>query len=144
MDHQGTSLDAPSDSNTFTASWTPSKATALDANNVPIAKVPRAWERKPSQSKGDNGKTKIVWKRYGLRSQPNVNEEGAIEAQMNERTAEKSPGKVVKKKRVASPVKDDNGEILSTRSRRKSSATRYERRKSGYRRMFPSVAKYSC
>lgn len=144
MDQQETSLNAPNTSSSFTASWTPSKATALDADKVPIAKVPRAWERKPSESKGDNGKTKTVWKRYGLRSQPSAREENAIEAQIFEEILEKSPGKAIKKKRVAGPVKNDDSEIMETRSRRKSSATRYERRKSGFRRMFYSIVRHTC
>ena len=131
MDPQQASLDAPP--STFTASWTPSKAAAFDANTVPLSKVPRAWERKPSQSKSDNGKAKTVWKRYQLRSQPGGSPEGKIDVQKNEEPGARSPAKVVKKARVASPVKGD-GEGASTRGRRKSSATRYDRRKSGYKR----------
>jgi hypothetical protein len=117
----------------FTASWTPSKAAALDVNNLPLKKTQSAWERKPTYSVGENGKVKTVWKRYRLRSQPivipedNGKEGGSV-------PADKSPGRIVKKARVGSPVKAENNGAVEGQGRRKSSATRYERRKSGYRR----------
>ena len=134
MDPHRASLDAPPPSSSaFTASWTPSKATAFDATNIPLSKVPRAWERKPSQAKNDNGKTTTVWKRYQLRSQPGARGDAETNDQHREDITAKSPVKVVKKARVASPVKG-GGDASSTRGRRKSSATKYERRKSGYKR----------
>jgi hypothetical protein len=129
MDHQQPSLDAPPNTSSFTASWTPSKATALDANNVPLGRMHRAWERKPTHSRTESGKVKTVWKRYQLRSQP----EEMVEAEVDV-PREMSPGKIVKKARVGSPVKGDNNGAVAVQGKKKSSATRYERRKSGYRR----------
>lgn len=137
MDPQQVSLDAaPLASSTFTASWTPSKAAAFNANNVPLNKLHRAWERKPLQSKSDNGKTKTVWKRYQLRSQPGVVPDEERDEQHSDESAAKSPGRIVKKARVVSPVKGRHSDGAGAQGRRKSSATKCERRKSGYRRKF--------
>jgi hypothetical protein len=118
---------------TFNTLWTPSKAAVFDANNASVTKFPRAWERKPTTSIGDNGKVKTVWKRYQLRSQPGLSNSQSVDVEVEDSVLSgKSPGRVVKKARVGSPVKiDDSAPKRSTR--RKSSATKYERRKSGYR-----------
>lgn len=133
-EQQQPSLDAPQHNSSFSASWTPSKATALAATNVPLNKIPRGWDREAIKSLAEDGKEKIVWKRYGLRS--THDEEPRADEQLDERNkAENTPGKVVKKLRVGSPVKIDQDEPAKAR-RRKSAATRYERRKSGYKREF--------
>ena len=139
---QGTSLDALPQPSTFT--WTPSKATAFDADNLPLAKVPRGWERKALQSKGDNGKTKTVWKRYGLRKQPGTASTHAGEKAALEGLETMSPVKIVKKARVVSPVKSDSHQTTTMRTRQKSTATRYERRKSTNKRMYSWCSFRNC
>jgi hypothetical protein len=126
------SLDAPpKQPSNFAASWTPSKANALA---VPLGKAPRAWDRKATQTKTETGKTKTVWKRYTLRSgdaSTAVNKDMPVSEGQGEIVAAKSPGRIVKKSRVLSPVKGGN---VVNKGRRKSSATKYERRKSGLKR----------
>jgi hypothetical protein len=134
-EQQPSSLDAPQSGTSFTASWTPrSKAAVFDVNNVPIKKTHRAWERKPTQSVAADGKIRTVWKRYALRSQPGAVSVSASEDKGGEASVGKSPGRIVKKARVGSPVKGNIEGPMEAQGKRKSSATRYERRKSGYRR----------
>lgn len=136
MEDRQPSLPPPAEdaAMSFTASWTPSKATAFAATNIPLSKKPRPWDRKPTTAADENGKVKTVWKRYGLRSGPV--EEPQSEQMPRNGVDTKSPGRAVKKLRIGSPVKRAVGQNHKEESstQRKSAGTKYERRKSGYRR----------
>ncbi|PVH98994.1 hypothetical protein DM02DRAFT_615370 [Periconia macrospinosa] len=52
----------------FEHSWSEADASFLDPTALPIAKVPRAWERKQETKTTVGGKQKKVWRRYTTRS----------------------------------------------------------------------------
>jgi hypothetical protein len=130
----------PTNTNTFTASWSPSKATVLDPASLPIPKAHRAWERAEQVPQAEGSRFKKVWKRYELRVGP---EETTLEAAQGEcQVIEEdldSPARVVKKLRVKSPRKRGGREADDAHDEKYHEPTRWarDRRRSGFRRMLP-------
>ncbi|KAF2465480.1 uncharacterized protein BDR25DRAFT_306619 [Lindgomyces ingoldianus] len=54
----------------FSQTWHETDTAFLDPTALPVAKIPRAWERKQETKISRDGKHKKVWRRYTLRSQP--------------------------------------------------------------------------
>jgi len=119
-------------------SWTPSKATALLPTSLPVSKPHRGWDRVPNPPVAQHSRVKQVWRRQcGLKSQPNSEEK---EWQQQERTPsstrQRSPARILKKKRVRSPsvktakMKDEESDEQNH------APTRWERWRSGVRREF--------
>lgn len=52
----------------FDQTWDHNDAAFLDPNTLPLAKIPRAWERRKDVKKLSQGKEKKIWRRFDLRS----------------------------------------------------------------------------
>src|SRR6266480_1475148 len=107
----------------FNASWSPSKTAALGPTNLPVAKTPRAWDRKPCNPSAEQSRIKKVWKRYELRAQPQT-QQAPTKTNNGERPHLE---KVVKRLRLQSPRND--GET-SPNSKANYAPTMWERRRS--------------
>jgi hypothetical protein len=126
--------------NTFTASWSPSKATALDPTSLPIAKTHRAWERAAQSPQAENSRVKKVWKRYEFRSgQDETVAELVPEVLQEEEEEQDSPVRIVKKLRVKSPHKRSEFDQEDKQDERNHAATRWDKRRGGLRRMLQPV-----
>jgi len=134
------SIDGPSDVTTiipptestsplpsFHASWSPSKTAALGPANLPVAKAPRAWDRKPCTPSAERSRVKKVWKRYELRVQPGKQKMEPPVATKRSNSEPPPSEKVVKKLRLQSSHSD--GE-KSPNSEASYAPTRWERRRS--------------
>jgi hypothetical protein len=113
------SLDDPLDTTTFippaeaspalpsfNASWSPSKTATLEPVNLPVAKAPRAWDRKPCTPSAEQSRVKKVWKRYELRAQSHREQTPAPPATKRCNSEPPPSEKVVKRLRLQSPRSD--------------------------------------
>jgi hypothetical protein len=111
----------------FNASWSPSKTAALGAANLPVAKAPRAWDRKPCNPSAEQSRVKKVWKRYELRAQRQTQQMPAPSATTRSNSEPPPSEKVVKRLRLQSPCSDGEAPPNSEVSY---APTRWERRRS--------------
>jgi hypothetical protein len=111
----------------FNASWSPSKTAALGPVNLPVAKAPRAWDRKPCNPSTEQSRVKKVWKRYELRAQPQTQQMPTSPTTKRSNSEPPPSEKVVKRLRLQSPLSD--GET-SLNSKSSYAPTRWERRRS--------------
>ena len=118
------SISAPP---SFNASWSPSKTAALGTTNLPVTKVPRAWDRKPCNPSTEQSRVKTVWKRYELRPQRQSQQTLAPSATKRSNSEPPPSEKVVKRQRLQSPRSD--GET-SPNFKASYAPTRWERRRS--------------
>lgn len=89
----------------FTQTWHETDTAHLDPSALPVARIPRGWERKREVKQVSDGKAKSIWRRISLRSsnvQEDETEEEDHEAQsravkrrqrMSPRAMEKMRGK---------------------------------------------------
>ncbi|KAH6633602.1 hypothetical protein C7974DRAFT_175130 [Boeremia exigua] len=52
----------------FNQTWHEADAAHLDPSALPVARIPRGWERKREVKQGSEGKAKSIWRRIDLRS----------------------------------------------------------------------------
>ncbi|KAJ4339408.1 hypothetical protein N0V95_007786 [Ascochyta clinopodiicola] len=52
----------------FSQTWHETDAAHLDPNALPVARIPRGWERKRQVKQVGDGKEKSIWRRFSLRS----------------------------------------------------------------------------
>ncbi|OAL52182.1 hypothetical protein IQ07DRAFT_562460 [Pyrenochaeta sp. DS3sAY3a] len=103
----------------FDQTWDHNDAAFLDPNTLPLAKIPRAWERRKDVKKLGQGKEKKIWRRFDLRSRaskPADEDEDEPDAR----------SRAVKKLQHLSPKAMEK----TTNRRRAFKATRWDRRKS--------------
>lgn len=119
--------------NASASTWTPSKVTALLPTSLPLAKPHKGWDRVAKAPVAQNSRVKQVWRReFGLRSQPSTEEQVQGEELMNN-TRHTSPTRVVKRKRIRSPVKESVGAV-GTDDEPNHAPTRWENRRTSLRR----------
>jgi hypothetical protein len=134
--HQHLSCSTLNPTNAFTASWSPSKATALDTASLPITKAHRAWERAPQSPQAEHSRFKKVWKRYELRSGPDGTTREVVFEQLEpESEGLDSPTRVVKKLRIKSPRPHGGDKQADELSEKNHEPTRWDRRRRSLRRM---------
>lgn len=109
---------APTATTVFNTTWNEADAAYLDPSTLPVAKIPRAWERKPEVKRIGQGKEKKIWRRFNLRSRTDTAEDDDDD----EQDARSRP---VKKRQHMSPKA-----MEKTGKKRAFKATRWDRRKS--------------
>lgn len=112
----------------FNQTWDDKDAASFDPNALPVAKIPRGWERKPQISKVAHGKEKKIWRRHGLRSRATDALQGQeVEAEQQEQDAQSRP---VKRRQQMSPTAMEKTKSVINGTKRAFKATRWDRRKS--------------
>lgn len=117
---------APSTTTTFNQTWNDKDAASFDPNALPVAKIPRGWERKQETTKAGQGKEKKIWRRFNLRSRA---ENGADEQDVEEEE-EDSRSRAVKRRQHMSPEAMEKSSSVLNGRKRAFKATRWDRRKS--------------
>jgi hypothetical protein len=112
-------------SNAFTQTWDETDAAFLDPTSLPIARMPRGWERKQDTKVTAQGKQKRVWRRYTTRSRGvETPEEDEDEEQHDSRA------RAVKKLQRMSPGAMEQSASTRQGTQRAFKATRWDRRRS--------------
>jgi muconolactone delta-isomerase len=111
-------------SNAFKQTWDKVDAAFLDPTSLPIARQPRAWERKQETTLTTQGKQKKVWRRYTTRMRADATPED------DEEEVHDSRSRAVKKQQRMSPRAMNNLTSLRGGNTRAFKATRWDRRKS--------------
>lgn len=112
---------------TFDQTWDESNAALFDPNSLPIARIPRGWERKQEIKKTEEGREKKIWRRFNLRSRASDAAEEEEEEEEEEQDARARP---VKKLQHMSPKAMEKTTAKTNGKKRTFKATRWDRRKS--------------
>lgn len=113
----------------FTQTWNDTDAAFLDPTSLPIARLPRGWERKQETKTTSKGKQKKVWRRYTTRSQAMDGVNSADEEDEQEEEND-SRARAVKKLQRMSPGAIEKSTRTRRGAKRAFKATRWDRRKS--------------
>jgi hypothetical protein len=108
----------------FNQTWDGTDAATLDPSSLPIARIPRGWERKQETTKTEEGREKKIWRRFNLRSRAS---DAADEVDEEEHDAR---SRAVKKQQHMSPKAMEKSAAKSNGKKRTFKATRWDRRKS--------------
>jgi hypothetical protein len=108
----------------FNQTWDGTDAAVLDPGSLPIARIPRGWERKQETTKTEEGREKKIWRRFNLRSRAS----DAVEELDDEEHDARS--RAVKKQQHMSPKAMEMTAARSNGKKRTFKATRWDRRKS--------------
>lgn len=108
----------------FEQTWDGTDAAFLDAAFLPIAKAPRAWDRKPETKTNGDGKQKKIWRRYPTRSRT------AATAPNDDDEVHDARIRAVKKLQHMSPKAMEKSVAVPHGKKRAFRATRWDRRKS--------------
>ena len=109
----------------FNTTWSDADAALFDPSTLPLAKIPRAWERKQEVKRIGQGKEKKIWRRFNLRSR--TSETAQDETDQDEQDARSRP---VKKRQQMSPKAMEKTTTRPDSKKRAFKATRWDRRKS--------------
>jgi hypothetical protein len=109
---------------TFDNTWNETDAAFLDPNTLPVAKIPRGWERKQEVKRVGEGKEKKIWRRFDLRSRADDTTQGSEDEE--EQDARSRP---VKRRQHMSPKAMEKS-TSRLGKKRVFKATRWDRRKS--------------
>jgi hypothetical protein len=105
----------------FNQTWHETDTAHLDPNALPVARIPRGWERKREIKQIGEGKEKSIWRRFNLRSSlTNATEEESDEEQDDARS------RAVKRRQRMSPKAMEKMQG----NKRAFKGTRWDRRKS--------------
>ncbi|KAF1952485.1 hypothetical protein CC80DRAFT_596576 [Byssothecium circinans] len=107
----------------FDQTWTETDTAFLDPASLPIAKVPRAWDRKHEKKLSASGKEKSVWRRYSTRSRP-------ADVAPEEEEEHDARARPVKKMQRMSPAAMEKSSKLRLGKKTTYKTTRWDRRKS--------------
>ncbi|OCK80371.1 hypothetical protein K432DRAFT_425789 [Lepidopterella palustris CBS 459.81] len=121
---------------TFIQTWDETDAAFLKPANLPLQKIPRAWDRKPQAPFVRDGRIKKVWRRHELRSQPMGKQAQATSSGEEGREGSRSPTRAVKKMRLKHGEFYETTPILGNQ-KPAFTATRWDRRKSVLPRKIP-------
>jgi hypothetical protein len=124
----------PTTTPAFNQTWDENDAAFFNPESLPVAKIPRGWERKQEVKKIAEGKEKKIWRRFNLRSRADTPEEQDIDVE--EQDAQSRP---VKRRQHMSPQAMEKTSI-SKGKKRVFKATRWDRRKS----LLPSTTARPC
>lgn len=108
----------------FRQTWDETDAAFLDPNSLPVARIPRGWERKQETKKTEEGKDKKIWRRFNLRSRASDTTEEQDEEEHDVRS------RAVKKRQHMSPKAMEKTASRLNGRKRAFKATRWDRRKS--------------
>jgi hypothetical protein len=108
----------------FNQTWDDSDAASLDPSSLPVARIPRGWERKQETKRTEQGREKKIWRRIGLRSRASNTADEEDDEEQDART------RAVKKQQHMSPKAMEKTASRPNGKMRAFKATRYDRRKS--------------
>lgn len=111
----------------FNQTWADSDAASFDPSSLPVARIPRGWERKQQTKRTNQGREKKIWRRVGLRSRASNT---AAEEDEEEEEEHDARSRAVKKQQHMSPKAMEKTASRSKGKNRAFKATRYDRRKS--------------
>ncbi|KAF2849932.1 hypothetical protein T440DRAFT_508415 [Plenodomus tracheiphilus IPT5] len=117
---------ASSTTTAFNQTWDEKDAASFDPSALPVAKIPRGWERKPETSRVGQGKEKKIWRRHDLRSRASktLTEQDIEEEQLD------AHSRAVKRRQHMSPKAMEKTTSVPNGTKRAFKATRWDRRKS--------------
>lgn len=108
----------------FHQTWDESDAALLDPSSLPVARIPRGWERKQEPKKTQQGREKKIWRRFNLRSRaPDTTE-------VEEEEEHDARSRAVKRQQNMSPEAMEKTTARPNGRQRAFKATRWDRRKS--------------
>jgi len=127
---------------TFNTTWNATDAAFLDPNALPLAKIPRGWERKQEVKRVGQGKEKKIWRRFNLRSHTHNtaqddNDDADDDGDDDDQDAR---SRAVKRRQHMSPKAMEKTASKLNSKKRAFKATRWDRRKS----VLPSMAFATC
>lgn len=109
----------------FNQTWDETDAALLDPGSLPVARIPRGWERKQEAKKTEAGRTKKIWRRVNLRSRaPETTEEEDDEEDNDARS------RATKRRQHMSPEAMEKTTAKPNGKTRAFKGTRWDRRKS--------------
>jgi hypothetical protein len=108
----------------FNQTWDETDAALLDPNSLPVARIPRGWERKQETRRTQEGREKKIWRRTTLKSRA---PETTVEDEEEEHD---SRSRAVKRQQNMSPKAMEKTTARSNGKKRTFKATRWDRRKS--------------
>ncbi|EUC32709.1 hypothetical protein COCCADRAFT_97955 [Bipolaris zeicola 26-R-13] len=109
----------------FNTTWNDADAALFDPSTLPVAKIPRGWERKQEVKRIGQGKEKKIWRRFNLRSRADNTPQD--DADDEEQDALSRP---VKRRQHISPKAMEKSSTRPNAKKRAFKATRWDRRKS--------------
>jgi hypothetical protein len=117
---------APTTTTAFDGTWDETDAAFFDPNALPLAKIPRGWERKQEVKRIGEGREKKIWRRFDLRSRAdNTTEEGPQDEEEQDALS-----RAVKRRQHMSPKAMEKTTGRLHGKKRAFKATRWDRRKS--------------
>ncbi|KAJ4993796.1 hypothetical protein SVAN01_00850 [Stagonosporopsis vannaccii] len=106
----------------FTQTWHETDTAQLDPSALPVARIPRGWERRREVKQLSEGKAKSIWRRFSLRSSAT----GGQREDETEDEEREAHARAVKRRQKMSPKAMEKMQG----SKRAFQGTRWERRKS--------------
>lgn len=114
----------------FDQTWDVTDAAFFDPDTLPVARIPRGWERRQETKRTEEGKEKKIWRRFNLRSRASDANEVEPEEEHDARS------RPVKKLQQMSPKAMEKSDSRRHGRQRAFQATRWDRRKSVLPRTF--------
>lgn len=108
----------------FQQTWDDTDASFLDPSALPVAKVPRGWERKQEIKRFGDGKEKKIWRRISLRAR------GVPPPEQGEEEEHDARSRAVKRRQHMSPKAMEKSTTAPNSKTRAFRGTRWDRRKS--------------
>ncbi|RAR05366.1 hypothetical protein DDE83_007392 [Stemphylium lycopersici] len=121
---------------TFTTTWDDTDAAFFDPNTLPLAKIPRGWERKQEVKRIGQGKEKKIWRRFNLRSRT----DNTAQEEADDEQEQDARSRAVKRRQHMSPRAMEKTAGRLNGKKRAFKATRWDRRKS----VLPSRPLLAC
>ncbi|CAE6995952.1 hypothetical protein PTNB73_04497 [Pyrenophora teres f. teres] len=115
---------------TFDTTWNATDAAFLDPNALPVAKIPRGWERKQEVKRLGQGKEKKIWRRFNLRSHVHNTAQDDDDADDGDDDEQNARSRAVKRRQHMSPKAMEKTASKLNGKKRAFKATRWDRRKS--------------
>jgi hypothetical protein len=123
----------------FNQTWNDTDAALLDPSSLPVARIPRGWERKQETKRTGEGREKKIWRRFNLRSRASDVAEDEDEEEHDARS------RAVKRQQNMSPKAMEKISSKLNGKKRAFKGTRWDRRKSVLpSRTGPSMGHYSA
>ena len=102
VSNEGGDSDAIIEKPPFIADWSSKDHASFAPNNVPLRRIPRAWERKPYSPLARKTQVRKIWRRIQLPIFPIASKISALQCDAHPHggNTQSSPKKVVKKSRL--------------------------------------------
>jgi hypothetical protein len=108
----------------FNQTWDDTNTTLFDPSSLPVARIPRGWERKPETKKTEEGREKKIWRRVNTRSRAPDTAEEEDEEENDARS------RAVKRQQHMSPKAMEKTTAKLNGKKRAFKGTQWDRRKS--------------